>query len=155
MGISSGITSGSISYDKPVGDKLLGSLKKQIIPGSLTHMFSNDVWVRKFVLDITEIFGLPSTSQTCTSKKDRYLFAFGLMSVTAAMRRMDSTWRAMYKKKVDPKDAAWEFCRRFFERYGAMVIESPLPHEQSVPGMQLLNVTSLKKLQSLPSGSGR
>lgn len=149
-----GITSGSIGYDRQIEAPLPG-LNKKIIPGSLTHMFTNDLWVRKFVLDCAELFGLPTTSKGCASKKDRFLFAYGLMSITGAMRRMDSTWRAMYKKKVDPKDAAWEFCRRFFEKYGEMVVVNPQAPPPKVASLPAMGSNPFRGLQSLPSGSGR
>jgi len=149
--MSLGIVSGSIGHDKlPALNASRPGLSKTIIPGSLTHMFSNDLWVRKFVLDCADIYGLPTTSQGCMSSKDKFLFAFGLMSITTAMRRMDEAWRGMHKK-VDPKDAAWEFCRRFYDKYNEQVVSSP---QQDVNAGLPLSVTKkLRSLKSLPTGS--
>lgn len=147
------INSGSIGYDRKAPNRMTpASTQKNIIPGSLTHLFTTDVWVRSFVLDCADIFGVPSTSETCVSKKDRLLFAYGLMSITSAMRRLDYVWKPMHNK-VDPKDAAWEFCRRFHDKFGEMVVTSPTPGEPSHRGLPPLTVTRLKPSQSLPSGS--
>ena len=128
------------------------SIQKQIIPGSLTDLFMSDLWVRRFVLDCADLFGVPSTSQGCVSKKDRILFTYGLMSITGAMRRMEYVWKPMHNK-IDPADAAWEFCRRFHEKYGEMVVTNPTPGEPLISKSTPLTLTRLKSLRSLPSGS--
>ena len=143
-----GVTSGSNlnSYS----DALTSPLKKKPPPNSITDLFSTDLWVRKFVLDCADIFGIPSTAKGCMSSKDKFLFAFGLMHITTAMRRMDSTWRGMHKK-VETKDAAWEFCRRFHEKYGDQVV--PNSSEDTNAGIPVVVKKSTKRFRSLPSGS--
>ena len=143
-----GITSGS-NLTLP-GDSLSGALKKKPPPNSITDLFMTDLWVRRFVLDCADIFGVPSTSKACLSSKDKFLFAYGLMNITTAMRRMDSTWRGMHKK-VDPKDAAWEFCRRFYEKYGDQVI--PNSSEDTNAGIPIAVKKASRRFRSLPSGS--
>ena len=148
--MSVGVISGSVGHDKVTkASSSTPGFSKKIIPGSLVHMFTNDLWVRRFVLDCADIFGLPSTQDACVSSKDKFMFAFGLMSITQAMRRMDSTWRGMHKK-VNTKDAAWEFCRRFYEKYGELVITSP---QNNNAGVSLNIAKKIQKLRSLPSGS--
>ena len=151
--MSLGVVSGSVGHDNlPARKAGVPGFSKAIIPGSLVHMFSNDLWVRRFVLDCADIFGLPSTSNACMSSKDKFMFAFGIMNITTAMRRMDSTWRGMHKK-INTKDAAWEFCRRFYEKYDELVVPSPQDNNSVNRGIPMNIAKKLQTLKSLPSGS--
>jgi hypothetical protein len=140
------VVSGSnVQTGKDVVENLV---KKTIIPNSITDLYTNDVWVRTFIHECSDIFGVPTTSQTCYSKRDRFMYTYGLMCITSAMRRMDSTWRGMHKK-VDAEQAAWEFCRRFHEKYNDLVVPDP----STGPGVAASLRIGSKLSRSLPSGS--
>lgn len=138
------------SIDLQPSDRVVRTKHKKIIRGSIAHAFLNDVWVRAFVHECIELFGFPATSSTCMSSKDKFFYTFSLMGVTSAMRRMPETWRGMHEK-VEPDAAAWEFCRRFYEKYGHHVINRE--DEVGVKALPGLLKKSLKSFQVLPSGS--
>ena len=87
----------------------------------ISVLMEQDVWVRTFMHECCRIFGAPCVSAECLSKTDRFLYTFALMGISTSMRRLSSVWKGMYKK-VEPKDAAWEFCRRYYEKYKSMVV---------------------------------
>ncbi len=123
---------------------------KTIMPGTLTYAFVNDVWVRAFVHECADIFGVPILSNLCVSATDRYMYTMGLMSITGAMRRMNDVWKGMHSK-VEPKDAAWEFCRRFYEKYGSHVVDTSM--EDDLKMLPMLAKKKLRRMRVLPTGS--
>jgi hypothetical protein len=120
-------------------------MKEGHLERPISVMMAEDVWVRRFMHECCLIFGMPCVAEECLTKTDRFKYAFSLMSVSTSMRRMAPTWKGMYKK-MKPKEAAWEFNRRYFEKYGIMVIPSTsddmdaaskvLPHLISKKGVQ-------------------
>ena len=98
-------------------------MKDDYLDQAISVIMNEDVWVRTFIHECCVLYGMPCVSQECMSKQDRFQYAFALMSVSTSMRRMSDVWKSLYKK-VNPKDAAWEFSRRFYEKHGKMIIPS-------------------------------
>ena len=89
---------------------------------SLPEEFDYDVWVTKFVYELHDFFGMPANPQECDSKSAKMQFLWARMGISNAMNKLESTWRAM-RGKVDPKIAAEEFVRRYYNEYDKLVIE--------------------------------
>ena len=87
----------------------------------ISVIMMQDVWVRAFIHECCILYGMPCVANICISKTDRFQYAFGLMSVSTSMRRLPDVWKGMYAK-VEPKEAAWEFSRRFYEKFNKMII---------------------------------
>ena len=113
---------------------------------SLPEEFDYDVWVTKFVYELHDFFGMPSNPQECSSKSAKMQFLWARMGISNAMSKSESTWRAM-RGKVDPKIAAEEFVRRYYNEYDKLVIGD-------VPDF-FINPNRLKgATKSLPSPNG-
>ena len=112
-------------------------------PKTVQQLLENDIWVRKFVNALCDLYGLPCSSRGLQSATERFMYAFALISITTSMRRMDTTWRGMHSK-VEPGDAAWEFARRFHEKYGTMVIPDPTEFNKT----SKILMTSKKRIHS-------
>ena len=97
------------------------SMKEDLLSQPISVMMAQNLWVRQFIHECCLLFGMPCVSGECMSKTDRFKYAFGLMNVSTGMRRFSHIWIPMHEK-IDPKDAAWEFCRRFHEITGKMLV---------------------------------
>lgn len=111
-------TTGSLDIPKA---KDLENVRDGHLDQPISVLMEQDVWVRAFIHECCLVFGAPCVSSVCLSKADRFLYTFALISVSTSMRRLSSVWKGLYKK-VEPKDAAWEFCRRYYEKFNTMVI---------------------------------
>jgi len=93
---------------------MMTNKKTDILRGSIGDLYSNDRWVRAFMDECLLLWGLPCSSLGCMSQKDRTMFAWGMLHMTHAMKSRRDVWKGM-RAKVEPKEAAWEFTRRFYE----------------------------------------
>ena len=118
-------------------------------PKTIRMLLEDDIWVRKFVDAMCDLYGMPCSSRGLQSQTERFMYAFALISVTTSMRRMENTWRGLHGK-VKPADAAWEFARRYHEKYKTMVIPQPSEYEKP----EKVPITSNKKrIHRIHSGS--
>ena len=110
----------------------------------LPEEFEHDVWVTKFVYELHDYYGLPSSAAACLSKPERMQFLWARIGIANAMNKFEDTWRGM-RGKLEPKLAAEEFSRRFYDEYGKFVVEE-------IPDF-FINPTKLKGMmqKSLPN----
>ena len=112
---------------------------------SLPEEFDYDIWVTKFVYELHDFFGMPCNPQECSSKSAKMQFLWARMGISNAMNKLEPTWRAM-RGKVEPKIAAEEFVRRYYNEYEKLVIED-------IPDF-FVNPNLVRGVKSLPSPNG-
>jgi len=117
-------------------------MKEGHLDQPISVIMTQDVWVRTFMHECCVIYGVPCVADECMSKTDRFQYAFGLMSISTSMRRMPDVWKGLYGK-VEPKEAAWEFCRRFYEKFNKMII--PTTSEELEVASKLIPTIIKKK----------
>jgi hypothetical protein len=107
----------------------------------LSDLYYTDLWVRRFVIDILEMFGCPVAPEELSSEKDKMLYYWALMSVGKAMKKHASIWKKMKKKGWNPGLSAENFCRWFFDQEKRMVIEDAytIPQLESIASGTLVD----------------
>ena len=96
-------------------------MQEKLLDQPISVMMTQNLWVRQFIHECCILYGMPCVSELCLTKEDRFKYAFALMNISTGMRRFGSIWKPMHEK-IEPKDAAWEFCRRFYEKTGKMLV---------------------------------
>ena len=89
---------------------------------NLPKDFDTDPWVAAFVCELFCFYGTPVSSEACFSKSDKIQHLWARIGISNALYLEEPMWRAM-KDRVDPKKAAEEFSRRFYNLRNKMVVE--------------------------------
>ena len=117
-------------------------MQDSLLDQPISVIMTQNLWVRQFMHECCALFGMPCVKEQCMTKEDRFKYAFSLMSVSTGMRRFGGIWKPMHER-IDPKDAAWEFCRRFYEKTGNMLI--PNSSEEIAEAARLIPKLMTKK----------
>ena len=88
----------------------------------LSELYQNDPWVRGFMQEVYDMFGLPMSTDDCMSTSDRILHVWGMMTLVHEMKR-NASWKS-YKETMDPLEAALQYARDYHEETGRLLIES-------------------------------
>ena len=88
----------------------------------LSDLYQNDPWVRSFMYEVYDMFGLPASTDTCMCTSDRILYVWGMMSLVHEMKRNES-WKD-YKLTMNPEEAALRYIREHYEETGKLLMES-------------------------------
>ena len=96
----------------------------------LTDLYENDPWVRGFMEEVYDIFGLPKCTDRCIGTTDRILYVWGMMSLVHEMKRNEA-WKS-YKETMAPEEAALAFIRLHYEETGRLLMESHYRDEVGV-----------------------
>ena len=73
-------------------------MKEGHLDQPISVIMTQDVWVRTFMHECCDLYGMPCVAGVCMSKTDRFKYAFSLMSVSTSMRRMDDVWKSIFRK---------------------------------------------------------
>lgn len=104
-----------------MGDKLL-------MGNTISELYSNDPWVRDFMEEVYDMFGVPRGTDDCLSREDKILFVWGMMSLVQAMKK-DEYWLEL-KEHLDPEDAARKYVQNHYEETGILILENVGPEEE-------------------------
>ncbi len=88
----------------------------------ISSLFQDDIWVRRFMQEIYDMFGVPASTSECLNQTDKILFVWGMMNLMSAMKK-NSTWKDL-KDVVDPKDAAYIFTEEYYNDTGKMLMSA-------------------------------
>jgi|APSaa5957512535_1039671.scaffolds.fasta_scaffold249155_2 hypothetical protein len=89
----------------------------------LNELLYEDVWVRQFMYEVYDMFGLPVSNDDCLNKAERILHVWGVMCLVEEMKRNED-WKA-YKLCLEPQDAALKFVESYYNKTGKLLIENP------------------------------
>ena len=101
---------------------------KLLMGNTISELYSNDPWVRDFMEEVYDMFGVPRGTDDCLSKEDKILFVWGMMSLVHAMKK-DEYWLEL-KEQLDPEDAAHEYVQNHYEETGILILEKPEVDEE-------------------------
>lgn len=89
----------------------------------LSEIAYDDPWVRGFMYEVYEMFGLPVSNDDCLGKTDRIFHVWGMMCLVEEMKRSE-LWKA-YKLCMEPDEAAIKFVKAHYKKTGKLLIENP------------------------------
>jgi hypothetical protein len=95
---------------------------------TITELFAEDPWIRSFMQEIYDMFGMPVSSSECYSKTDKIMFVWSMMCLVQAMQK-DNSWNEM-RKEIEPDKAAELFVREHFEKNGRLLLDNLINEEQ-------------------------
>lgn len=59
---------------------------------TISEAFLENPWMFKFVSGICDYYGMPSTSEECSSKRERMMYAWAVSSVIGALSKYRVLW---------------------------------------------------------------
>lgn len=86
----------------------------------ISELYQNDPWVRGFMYEIYDMFGLPASTDDCLNTSDRILYVWGMMSLVHEMKRNEA-WKD-YMSEMSESDAALKYARDYYEETGKLLI---------------------------------
>ena len=100
---------------------------KKILSESISSLFAKDPWIRSFMQEVYDLFGIPKSTEYCMCKTDKLLFVWAMMNLVKAMNS-DNSWIQM-RENVNPEDAAYDFIKGHFEKTGELLLENVITEE--------------------------
>ena len=104
-------------------DEIFFVSKKEIIGESLADLFQRDDWVKGFMSEVYDLFGLPTSTEKCLSKSDKILFVWGMMNLVQAMKTHEA-WKTLKENSVEVEEAAYQYVKSYYEKTGKILIDS-------------------------------
>ena len=89
---------------------------------SLSRAFQENPWMFKLVSGICDFYGMPSTANECSSKRERMMYAWAVASVLGALDRYRILWIGGFEQ-YDLSLLVPSFISSYRELTGAEVIE--------------------------------
>ena len=94
---------------------------KNIFDKTISYLYENDDWVRDFMQEVYDMFGLPVSTEDCLNRQDKILFVWGMMSLIKAMKS-DFNWLEL-KHTHTPEEAAYEYAKKHYDSLGEHILE--------------------------------
>ena len=95
---------------------------RSILGKTISELYSEDPWVRGFMQEVYDLFGIPKSTETCLCRKDKIMFIWAMMNLVRAMNQ-NPMWMEL-RDKEEPQDAAYSFVKDHFEKTGAMLLDN-------------------------------
>lgn len=93
-----------------------------------SDVFDGDPWFRSFAMEISKLYGYPTSQGDTLSKQGRILSAYATVNITIALESTLKSWHHYWKAKTPiTPELAERFCRRFYQLRGEHIL--PLFHE--------------------------
>ena len=89
---------------------------------TISQAFQENPWMFKFVAGICDYYGMPCTSEECSSKRCRMMYAWAVASTISALDRYRVLWISGFES-FDLSTLVPSFIDSYRELTGAEVIE--------------------------------
>lgn len=89
---------------------------------TIADLFVEDPWVRSFMQEVYDMFGMPISSESCMNKSDKILFVWSMMTLVQEMKRNEA-WISM-KEEMTAEEAAYSFVESHFNKTGSLLLEN-------------------------------
>lgn len=89
---------------------------------SISQAFMENPWMFKFVSGICDYYGMPCTSEECSSKRERMMYAWAVSSVIGALSKYRILWLSGFEK-YDLEILIPSFIESYRELAGCEVIQ--------------------------------
>ena len=103
---------------------------KQILSKSLSELSENDPWVKNFMQETYNIFGMPKCIDDCLNQSDKILHVWSMMMLVREMKT-DEIWKDL-REDNDPEEAAYKFAENYFDKTGRFLLSSPTDEEKFI-----------------------
>lgn len=89
---------------------------------NLPEEYESDPWTAVFICELYDLYGIAVSGPACMTKADKIQYLWATIGISNALSKEEPMWRAM-RNRVQPKEAAEEFARRYYNLRNKMVIE--------------------------------
>ena len=89
---------------------------------SVSHAFRENPWMFKFVSKLCDYYGLPATSEECSSKRERMMYAWAITNAMDAVDKYRVLWIGGFEQ-YDLELLVPSFIESYRELTGKEVIE--------------------------------
>ena len=103
---------------------------KQILNKTLGELCESDPWVKNFMKETYNIFGMPRSIDDCLNQSDKILYVWSMMMLVREMKT-DETWKGL-REDNNPEDAAYTFSKNYFDKTGKFLLASPSDEEKFI-----------------------
>ena len=100
---------------------------KQILNKTLGELCESDPWVKNFMEETYNIFGMPRGIDDCLNQSDKILYVWAMMMLVREMKT-DETWKDL-KESNCPEEAAYKFSHLFFPQNLEQFQTQPIHHK--------------------------
>lgn len=95
---------------------------KTLMGENITELWAKDPWVREFMEEVYDMFGMPVCTDDCYSKTDKILHVWAMMTLVQEMK-ISNSWFEM-KETMDAEDAAYLFVEDNFKKSGRLLLQN-------------------------------
>ena len=81
-----------------------------------------DIWKTEFAQNCLDIYGAPTSLNSCLSKEERYYFSYCTICLSIAMKEHEIVWMSYLEYGTDIDQAAYEFAEFYESEHGDTLI---------------------------------
>ena len=99
----------------------MGEPAKLLLTGSMSSE-EVEIWKTDFVWTCLDMFGAPTSAESCLSKDEAYYFSYCTVCLAVAMKEHSFFWLQDIVDGTSPEDAAYAFAEYYEQEHGDTLV---------------------------------